>query len=119
MPDEKRGPLEKEQRVVTEFGPGDSRKAAKPSGPGAIAVTEVAEDWCDAEKGNRAADHHEHIQCNGDEQTKKKIPEWIRETHNAGHQRRARTAASDKPCMRDMLIARPLHAIVKRVFSLR
>jgi hypothetical protein len=33
---------------------------------------------------------------------------------NAGHQRRARTAASDKPCMRDMLIARPLHAIVRR-----
>jgi len=33
---------------------------------------------------------------------------------NAGHQRRARTAASDKPCMRDMLIARPLHAFVRR-----
>jgi hypothetical protein len=30
----------------------------------------------------------------------------------AGHQRRARIAASDKPCMRDMLTARPLHAIV-------
>ncbi len=34
--------------------------------------------------------------------------------HNAGHQRRARTAARDKPCMRDMLIARPLHAFVRR-----
>src|SRR6266850_8311254 len=33
---------------------------------------------------------------------------------NAGHQRRARTAASDKPCMRGMLYARPLHAIVMR-----
>jgi hypothetical protein len=31
---------------------------------------------------------------------------------NAGHQRRARTAGRDKPCMRDMLIARPLHALV-------
>ena len=31
---------------------------------------------------------------------------------NAGLQRRARTAASDKPCMRDMLIARRLHALV-------
>jgi len=31
---------------------------------------------------------------------------------NAGHQRRARTDASDKPCMRDTLFARPLHAIV-------
>jgi hypothetical protein len=38
--------------------------------------------------------------------------EW-RKTHNVGHQRRARTAASDKPCMRDMLIARPLHAFVR------
>ena len=36
---------------------------------------------------------------------------------NAGHQRRARTAASDKPRMRDMLIARPLHAFV--IFALR
>ena len=35
------------------------------------------------------------------------------EAHNAGHQRRARTDASDKPCMRDMLIARPLHAVVR------
>src|SRR2546425_12421590 len=35
-----------------------------------------------------------------------------RKQHNAGHQRRARTAANDKPRMRDMLIARPLHAIV-------
>jgi hypothetical protein len=36
---------------------------------------------------------------------------------NARHQRRARTAASDKPCMRDMLIARPLHAFVSRRVS--
>jgi hypothetical protein len=36
---------------------------------------------------------------------------------NGGHQRRARTAASDKPCMRDMLIARPLHAFVGRLFT--
>jgi hypothetical protein len=34
--------------------------------------------------------------------------------HNVGLQRRARTAASDKPRMRDMLIARPLHAFVGR-----
>src|SRR2546429_623718 len=32
---------------------------------------------------------------------------------NAGHQRRARTGTSDKPCIRNLLIARPLHAIVK------
>jgi hypothetical protein len=31
---------------------------------------------------------------------------------NAGHQRRARTAARELPCIRDMLIARPLHALV-------
>jgi hypothetical protein len=35
-------------------------------------------------------------------------------TPNAALQRRARTGASDKPCMRDLLIARPLHAIVGR-----
>ena len=35
---------------------------------------------------------------------------------NARHQRRARTSVSDKPCMRDMLIARPLHAFV--IFAL-
>ncbi|MDQ3668150.1 MAG: hypothetical protein M3410_16570, partial [Acidobacteriota bacterium] len=39
----------------------------------------------------------------------------VQQESNAGHQRRARTAASDKPCMRDMLIARPLHAIVRRL----
>jgi hypothetical protein len=38
---------------------------------------------------------------------------WVGEPANAGHQRRARTAASDKPCIRDMLIARPLHAFVR------
>ncbi len=31
---------------------------------------------------------------------------------NGGHLRRIQTVASDKPCMRDMLIARPLHAFV-------
>jgi hypothetical protein len=31
---------------------------------------------------------------------------------NAGHQRRGRISASDKPCMKDMLIAPPLHAFV-------
>ncbi len=36
------------------------------------------------------------------------------EPPNAGHQRRARTAAGDKPCMKDMLIARPLHGFVRR-----
>jgi hypothetical protein len=36
-----------------------------------------------------------------------------RKTPNARHQRRARTGVSDKPRMRDMLIARPLHAIVE------
>jgi hypothetical protein len=36
-------------------------------------------------------------------------------TKRPRHQRRARTAGSDKPCMRDMLIARPLHAFVGRV----
>ena len=33
---------------------------------------------------------------------------------NARHQRRARTATGDKPCMRGKLIARPLHAVVMR-----
>jgi len=33
-------------------------------------------------------------------------------TANAVHQRRARTAARDKPSVRDMLISRPLHAVV-------
>ena len=36
-------------------------------------------------------------------------------TANVGIDRRARTAASDKPCMRDKLIARPLHAVVMLV----
>jgi hypothetical protein len=36
----------------------------------------------------------------------------LNEDANVGHQRCARTAASDKSCMREMLIARPLHAIV-------
>jgi hypothetical protein len=43
---------------------------------------------------------------------KRAITSDMEKQYNAGHQRRARTAASDKPCMRDMLIARPLHAIV-------
>jgi len=34
------------------------------------------------------------------------------EAPNARHQRRVLTSASDKPCMRDMLIARPLHAAI-------
>jgi hypothetical protein len=38
---------------------------------------------------------------------------------NAGHQRRARTAASDKSCMRDILIARPLHTIVMSAYERR
>jgi hypothetical protein len=41
---------------------------------------------------------------------------FYREAANAGHQRRARTAGSDKPCMRDMLDARPLHAFVRLPF---
>ncbi len=48
----------------------------------------------------------------------KLIPENIRgfakagKASNAALQRRARTAASDKSCMREMLIARPLQALV-------
>jgi hypothetical protein len=37
----------------------------------------------------------------------------VYEAPNARHQRRAQTAANDKSCMRDMLIARPLHAFVR------
>jgi hypothetical protein len=38
---------------------------------------------------------------------------------NAGHQLRARTAARELPCMRDTLIARPLHAFVRAPIRFR